>query len=123
MVATGGGSCTSSTDACGSTASVCCCASLGTTSSARGGGLVSLSVVAPPFPRHPHHLGQWGPRRECPATIQVISSATDYSLVILDYTSRGIHLLPGGLRQLHLLHSAFLRNILRLPRRHWQAGL
>jgi hypothetical protein len=52
-----------------------------------------------------------GPRKRCPATVQVMKLAKDYSLAVLDYRSRGSHLLSGGLRQLQFLHDAFPRHV------------
>jgi hypothetical protein len=99
MAKAGGGPCTSLTDDCGwfSTTVVCSCASSGTTSSVAEGELVLLSQSSPPqYPRFLSYPGSRVRGRDVLRQYKSCSQATDYSSSVLDYSSRGTHLLSNG---------------------------
>jgi hypothetical protein len=89
MATAAGGPWASSADDCefDSVVAACSCASPGTAPLTTRGVLVLPPAVAPLCPNLPPHLGQWAPRRGCPAiTTQVVSYRllNEYSTTLVD---------------------------------------
>jgi hypothetical protein len=78
----------------------------------------------PPCPNPLLPLDQHGRMRESPATTQKsIVSIQNTSSQVLDYSTRGAHLLRRSLGHLQLLGDSFARHIARPPWRHRETSL
>jgi hypothetical protein len=80
----------------------------------------SFQSPLPPCPRSHHPFGPRGRTEEYPATTQLSAYSTKWK--VLDYTTRGTHLLAGRFGYLQLLGGAFPRHIARPRRRRGNAS-
>jgi hypothetical protein len=110
--------------ACGSTALVVRCVICDTSSSTVGAGLRLLSVSSPT-------VSQLSPSPRSTGSDDGISCKTSEfncqhtsaSKQVLDYSTRGTHLLGRRFYHLQLLGDTFARHIVRLPQRRWETSL